>query len=476
MPEQQDKKYRSERDSMGEFQVPADAYYGANTMRAALNFPISDLRFPRSFISALALIKQSAAEVNAEFGLLDKTLADAIVQAAQEVMDGDLDDQFIVDIFQTGSGTSTNMNVNEVISNRAIELMGGVIGSRSPVHPNDHVNIGQSSNDVIPTAIHLSALLAIHDDLVPALQQLQEGLEQKSDEFMPVIKTGRTHLQDATPVRLGQEFLGYAGQVERGIERLRHAERELSEVALGGTAVGTGVNTHPEFARLVCSRLTETLGVEVRETTNHFQAQSALDNVVEASGSLKTVAVSLMKICNDIRWLGSGPRGGIGEIELPEVQPGSSIMPGKVNPVIPESVCQVAAHVIGNDAAIAVGGQSGNFEINVMMPVCAYNLLQSIDLLAAAARNLDEQCVSGLKATSVGPDMVERGLAIVTTLVPHIGYDDSAAIAKEAQATGKTVKEVAIERTNLSSEELDEILDPSGMTEPGLSAGGISVG
>lgn len=476
MPEQQDKKYRSERDSMGEFQVPADAYYGANTMRAALNFPISDLRFPRSFISALALIKQTAAEVNAELGLLDKTLADAIVQAAQEVMDGDLDDQFIVDIFQTGSGTSTNMNVNEVISNRAIELMGGVIGSRSPVHPNDHVNIGQSSNDVIPTAIHLSALLAIHDDLVPALQQLQEGLEQKSDEFMPVIKTGRTHLQDATPVRLGQEFLGYAGQVERGIERLRHAERELSEVALGGTAVGTGVNTHPEFARLVCSRLTETLGVEVRETTNHFQAQSALDNVVEASGSLKTVAVSLMKICNDIRWLGSGPRGGIGEIELPEVQPGSSIMPGKVNPVIPESVCQVAAHVIGNDAAIAVGGQSGNFEINVMMPVCAYNLLQSIDLLAAAARNLDEQCVSGLKATSVGPDMVERGLAIVTTLVPHIGYDDSAAIAKEAQATGKTVKEVAIERTNLSSEELDEILDPSGMTEPGLSAGGISVG
>ena len=293
---------------------------------------------------------------------------------------------------------------------------------------------------------------------------------------MPVIKTGRTHLQDATPVRLGQEFLGHAGQIERGIARLQHAESELAEVALGGTAVGTGVNTHPEFAAGVCSRLSEMLGVEVRETTNHFQAQSTLDNVVEASGSLKTVAVSLMKICNDIRWLGSGPRGGIGEIELPEVQPGSSIMPGKVNPVIPESVCQVAAHVIGNDAAIAVGGQSGNFEINVMMPVCAYNLLQSIDLLAAAARNLDEQCVRGLKATSTGPDMVERGLAIVTTLVPHIGYDDSAAIAKEAQATGKTVKEVAIEKTDLSSEELDEILDPSGMTEPGLSAGGVSVG
>ena len=471
-----EQKYRSERDSMGEFQVPADAYYGANTMRAVLNFPISDLRFPRSFIRALGQIKQAAAQVNEELDLLDGQLADGIVQAAQEVIDGKLDDQFVVDIFQTGSGTSTNMNVNEVISNRAIEMMGGVIGSRSPVHPNDHVNIGQSSNDVIPTAIHVSALKAIHDDLIPALEQLQEGLQQKSEEFMPVIKTGRTHLQDATPVRLGQEFLGHAGQIERGIERLRHAERELGEVALGGTAVGTGVNTHPEFSGLVCVRLSKVLGVEVRETTNHFQAQSTLDNVVEASGSLKTVAVSLMKICNDIRWLGSGPRGGIGEIELPEVQPGSSIMPGKVNPVIPESVCQVAAQVIGNDAAIAIGGQSGNFEINVMMPVCAYNLLQSIDLLAAAARNLDEQCVRGLKATSAGPDMVERGLAIVTTLVPHIGYDDSAAIAKEAQATGKTVKEVAIEKTSLSSEELDEILDPSGMTEPGLSAGGVSVG
>ena len=471
-----EQKYRIERDSMGEFQVPADAYYGANTMRAALNFPISDLRFPRSFIRALGQIKQAAAHVNAELELLDGNLAEGIVKASQEVIDGKLDDQFVVDIFQTGSGTSTNMNVNEVISNRAIEMMGGVIGSRSPVHPNDHVNIGQSSNDVIPTAIHVSALLAIHDQLIPALQQLQEGLEQKAEEFMPVIKTGRTHLQDATPVRLGQEFVGYAGQVERAIERVRHAERELSEVALGGTAVGTGVNTHSEFAGRVCERLSEILGVEVRETSNHFQAQSTLDNVVEASGSLKTVAVSLMKICNDIRWLGSGPRGGIGEIELPEVQPGSSIMPGKVNPVIPESVCQVAAQVIGNDAAVAVGGQSGNFEINVMMPVCAYNLLQSIDLLAAAARNLDEQCVRGLKATSKGPDMVEQGLAIVTTLVPHIGYDESAAIAKEAQATGKTVKEVAIEKTSLSSGELDEILDPSGMTEPGLSAGGVSVG
>lgn len=468
--------YRSERDSMGEFQVPANAYYGANTMRAVLNFPISDLRFGRSFIRALGQIKQAAAHVNADLDLLDPDLARAISAAAQEVTDGKLDDQFVVDIFQTGSGTSTNMNVNEVISNRAIEMLGGELGSRAPVHPNDHVNIGQSSNDVIPTAIHISALKAIHDDLIPAMRQLQEGLEQKADEFMPVIKTGRTHLQDATPVRLGQEFRGYAGQIDRGVARLRHAERELAEVALGGTAVGTGVNTHPQFARRVCARLSETLGIEVRETSNHFQAQSALDNVVQASGALKTIAVSLMKICNDIRWLGSGPRGGIGEIDLPEVQPGSSIMPGKVNPVIPESVCQVAAQVIGNDAAIAVGGQSGNFEINVMMPVCAYNLLQSIDLLAAAARNLDAQCVRGLKATSKGPEMVERGLAIVTTLVPHIGYDASAAIAKQAQESGKTVKQVALETTGLSPDELDEILDPSGMTEPGLSPGGVSVG
>ena len=461
---------------MGEFQVPANAYYGANTMRAVLNFPISDLRFGRSFIRALGQIKQAAAQVNADLDLLDPDLARAVSDAAQEVIDGKLDDQFVVDIFQTGSGTSTNMNVNEVISNRAIEMLGGELGSRSPVHPNDHVNIGQSSNDVIPTAIHISALKAVHDDLIPAMLQLQAALDQKADEFMPVIKTGRTHLQDATPVRLGQEFRGYAGQIERGVARLRHAERELSEVALGGTAVGTGVDTHPEFAPRVCARLSAPLGVQVREPSNHFQAPSALDNVVQASGALKTIAVSLMKICNDIRWLGSGPRGGIGEIDLPEVQPGSSIMPGKVNPVIPESVCQVAAQVIGNDAAIAVGGQSGNFEINVMMPVCAYNLLQSIDLLAAAARNLDAQCVRGLKATSKGPETVERGLAIVTTLVPRIGYDASAAIAKQAQESGKTVKEVALETTDLSPDELDEILDPSGMTEPGLSPGGVSVG
>ncbi len=466
---------RIERDSMGEFEVPSDAYYGAQTMRAVVNFPISCLRFPRSFIQALAHVKLAAAQTNAELGLLDTETSEAIAAAALEVAAGRHDAEFVVDIFQTGSGTSTNMNANEVISNRAIQILGGEIGSRSPVHPNDHVNLGQSSNDVIPTALHLSALKSIRYDLLPALGGLQAELERKSDEFSGVIKTGRTHLQDATPIWLGQEFTGYAGQIERAARRIERAADDLSEVALGGTAVGTGVNTHPEFAGRVCARLSESLGVEVRETDNHFQAQSALDAAVEASGSLKTLAVSLMKIANDIRWLGSGPRAGIGEVELPEVQPGSSIMPGKVNPVIPESVCQVAAQVIGNDAAIAVAGQSGNFEINVMMPVTAYNLLQSIDLLAAAARNLSSQCVSGLTATGRGPELVERGLAIVTTLVPHVGYDASAAIAKKAQSTGRTIREVAIEETDLSARELDEILDPTTMTEPGLS-GGVSIG
>ena len=472
---EQQAKVRTERDSMGEFTVPANAYYGAQTMRAVVNFPISSLRFPRAFIRALGQIKLAAAQVNTELGLLDRKLSDAIVQAAQEVVDGKFDDQFVVDIFQTGSGTSTNMNANEVISNRAIEILGGAVGSRSPVHPNDHVNLGQSSNDVIPTAIHVSALMAVHEELIPALEGLRAELERKAQEFMPVVKTGRTHLQDATPIRLGQEFLGYAGQIERGIRRLRHAAEELSEVALGGTAVGTGVNTHPEFAKRVCARISDMPGVSVQETDNHFQAQSSLDAVVEASGVLKTVAVSLMKISNDIRWLGSGPRAGIGEIELPAVQPGSSIMPGKVNPVIPESVCQVAAQVIGNDATIAIAGQSGNFEINVMMPVSAYNLLQSIELLASACRSLTDQCVSGLSATQRGPEMVDSGLAIATTLVPHIGYDAATAIAKEAQMKGKTIKEIAIKRTNLSEEELDRILDPSSMTEPGLSSG-VSTG
>ncbi|HLG60600.1 MAG TPA: class II fumarate hydratase [Ktedonosporobacter sp.] len=461
---------RIERDSMGEMRVPINAYYGASTQRAVLNFPISDLRFPREFIRALGQIKQAAAEANITLETVDPNIASAIIQAAQEVIDGKLDDHFVLDIFQTGSGTSTNMNANEVIANRANELLGGSRGSRK-VHPNDHVNFGQSSNDVIPTAIHLAALVSIEHNLIPALQGLQQALTQKAEEFMPIIKTGRTHLQDATPIRLGQEFLGYAGQIERGIARVRHAQQELSEVALGGTAVGTGVNTHPEFAALVCQRLARMNNVTVRETSNHFQAQSTLDNAVEASGSLNTLAVSLMKIANDIRWLGSGPRAGIGEIELPAVQPGSSIMPGKVNPVIAESVCMVCAQVMGNHTTITVGGQSGNFEINVMMPVVAYNLLQSIRLLAAVARNFTEQCIKGLKATTKGPEMVERGLAICTSLAPVIGYDAAADISKEAHKTGRTVREVARERTQLSEEELDRILNPENMTRPGLDGG-----
>lgn len=390
---------RLERDSMGEMRVPIHAYYGASTQRAVLNFPISDLRFPRAFIRAIGQIKQAAAQTNADLGTIDATVAAAIVQAAQEVIDGKLDDHFVLDIFQTGSGTSTNMNANEVIANRASELLGGSRGSRK-VHPNDHVNFGQSSNDVIPTTIHLAALVSIEQDLIPALRSLQLALEEKSREFMPVIKTGRTHLQDATPIRLGQEFLGYVGQIERGIQRVRHAQNELAEVALGGTAVGTGVNTHPEFAARVCQRLSAANGIEVRETDNHFQAQSTLDNVVEASGALNTLAVSLMKIANDIRWLGSGPRAGIGEIDLPAVQPGSSIMPGKVNPVIAESVCMICAQVMGGHTTITIAGQSGNFEINVMMPIVAYNLLHAISLLTAAARNFSEQCIKGLTATT----------------------------------------------------------------------------
>ena len=457
---------RTERDSMGTFEVPANAYYGANTMRAVVNFPISDLRFPRSFIRAIGEIKKAAAQVNAELGLLDPTLAEPIIAAADDVISGDLDDQFVVDIFQTGSGTSTNMNANEVISNRAIERLGGVLGSREPVHPNDHVNLGQSSNDVIPTAIHVAALKAVADRLIPALEHLQAALEGKSLQFMDVVKTGRTHLQDATPVRLGQEFQGHAGMVERGVRRVRAASVGLTEVALGGTAVGTGVNTHPEFAPRVCARLSGSMGIEVAESDNHFQAQSTLDGVVEMSGALRSVAVSLMKIANDVRWLGSGPRAGIGEIDLPEVQPGSSIMPGKVNPVIAESVCMAAAQVMGNDTAVMIAGQSGNFQLNVMMPVAAHNLLQSIELLAASARNFSTQCVEGLGATRKGPDMVERGLAIVTTLVPVIGYDAAAAIAKEAQSSGRTVREVAREQAALAEADLDRILDPSRMTEP----------
>ena len=462
---------RIERDSMGQMEVPADALYGASTMRAVLNFPISDLRFPRTFIRALGLIKQSAAKTNMSLGVLDESIGNAIVDAAQEVIDGKLDSHFVLDIFQTGSGTSTNTNANEVIANRASQLLGGDLGSRI-VHPNDHVNLGQSSNDVIPTAIHLAALIAIKEDLIPGMEFLRDELQAKADEFWTVIKTGRTHLQDATPVRLGQEFLGYAGQAENGVRRLRRAQDALAEVALGGTAVGTGVNTHPEFSARTCRTLSDVAGVDVRETDNHFQAQATLDGIVEASGELRTIAISLHKIANDIRFIACGPRAGLGEITVPEVQPGSSIMPGKVNPVISESVIQVAAHVVGNDAAVTLAGQGGYFELNTMMPVAAYNLLQSISLLAASANNFAEQCVKGIEATDVGPAMVEKGLMLGTALAPAIGYDAAAAIAKEAAATGQTIREVAKLRTEITEDQLSELLNPEEMTKPSLEVRG----
>lgn len=471
MSENGNPKTRTEKDSMGEMQVPVGAFYGASTQRAVLNFPISDLRYPRRFIRALGQVKLAAAETNSELGLVDREITAAIAEATRDVIDGKLDEHFVVDIFQTGSGTSTNMNANEVIAHVANAKK----KTEKKIHPNDHVNFGQSSNDVIPTATHVAAASAINDDLIPALDHLKHSLEKKSKEFWGIVKTGRTHLQDATPIRLGQEFLGYAGQIERGIARLRGALTELSEVALGGTAVGTGINTHPQFSHKACARLAHMTGLPIRETTNHFQSQSTLDNCVAASGAVKTVAVSMTKIANDIRWLGSGPRAGIGELELPAVQPGSSIMPGKVNPVICESVLMACAQVIGNDAAITVGGQSGNFEINLTMPLVAYDLLQSIAILATSAKNLATQCIDGLKATEKGPQMVERGLAICTSLAPIIGYDAAAAIAKEAAKTGKSIREVAREKTQLSEKELAVILDPALMCEPSadrVGAGG----
>ena len=459
-------EYRIEKDSMGEMQVPAGAYYGAQTQRAVLNFPISDLKFQAGFIRAMGRIKKAAAEVNMELGLLDEKIGRAIVQAATEVIEGKWDDQFVVDIFQTGSGTSTNMNTNEVIANRATELLGGQIGSKM-VHPNDHVNKGQSSNDVIPTAIHIAALEAIETKLLPALQRLHQGLDAKAKEFDPIVKIGRTHLQDATPIRLGQEFSGYASMIEHGIARVRHAAEGLAELALGGTAVGTGINMHPRFAQGVIERINRETGLNFYEAKNHFEAQGARDAIVEASGSLKTVATSFMKIANDIRWLGSGPRCGIGELLIPATQPGSSIMPGKVNPVMSESVMMVCAQVMGNDTTITICGQHGNFELNVMMPVMAYNLLQSIELLASSADNFNEKCVQGLEANRERAEgLIEQSLAMCTALAPIIGYDQAADIAKEAYASGRTVREVALEKKVLPPDELDRVLDPMSQTEP----------
>ena len=461
-------EYRLERDTMGEVKVPKSAYYGAQTQRAVENFPISGIGFPSRFIRALAIIKYAAAAVNEELGLLDPGIGDAVRRAASELMEGKLYKEFVVDIFQTGSGTSTNMNANEVIANRALELLGKARGGKD-VHPNDHVNMSQSSNDVIPTAIHVSALEAIQRDLLPALEGLCRALWEKAREFDRIVKIGRTHLADATPVRLGQEFGGYARQIQLGIGRIRQAGEGLEELALGGTAVGTGINTHPEFPARSIQKISEITGIGFRETADHFEAQAAKDAVVHVSGALKTLAVSLTKIANDIRWLGSGPRCGIGELSLPDTQPGSSIMPGKVNPVMCESVLQVAAHVIGCDATITLCGQAGNFELNVMMPIMALRLLEAITFSSAVAKAFTEKCVTGIGANEERcQELIEKSLAMVTSLAPVIGYDAAAKIAKESFTSGKTVREVARVHNVAPKESLDRILDPWRMTEPGI--------
>ena len=453
-------KYRKEKDSLGTVTVPEDAYYGASTQRAINNFPISGLRFSRSFIFSLAMIKKCAAMVNGELGLLDEKISKSIVASAQEIMEGKFDTQFPVDVFQTGSGTSTNMNMNEVIASRANETITGEKGGKIPVHPNDHVNLGQSSNDVIPSALHISALTRIKGRLVPALLRLKKSLLHKTSEMGDVKKIGRTHLQDAVPIFLGQEFSGYARQVALGIKRIEAVEDRLAELALGGTAVGNGLNTHPDLAKKVVALISKYSNLNFTEAENHFEAQGAQDAAVETSGALKTIAVSLVKICNDIRWLASGPRCGLGEISIPSVQPGSSIMPGKINPVIPEAVIQAAVQVMGNDTTIMIGGQAGNFELNVMLPVIAYNLLQSIDLLSSGADVLAEKCIDGIGANRGNcAGNIEKSLALATYLVPHIGYDRAAAIANKAHETGKTIIQVASEEESLSEKELKKIFN-----------------
>jgi fumarate hydratase class II len=459
-------QFRTEADSMGEMQVPANSYYAAQTARAVENFPISGLRFPRPFIRALGLVKMHAAATNFTLGAIAEDVSWAIQKAAQEVTDGKWDDQFVVDVFQTGSGTSTNMNANEVIANRAIEILGGRRGDKS-VHPNDHVNHGQSSNDVIPTAIHISALEEIVHRLIPSLNQLQTTLESKAREFDEILKIGRTHLQDATPMRLGQEFSGYASQVKSGIELLAQTRKPLGELALGGTAVGTGINTHPDFGRLIIEGVANETGLELSEASNHFAAQGGVDALVQTSGALKAVAVALIKIANDVRWLASGPRCGLGELKLPATQPGSSIMPGKVNPVMSEMLIQVGAQVIGNDATITFAGTFGNFELNTMLPVTAFNLLQSIELLTNATRIFTIRCIAGLEANHEKCESnVEQSLAMCTVLAPVIGYDKAANIAKIASQQGRTVREVAMELSGLEKAILDSLLDPRSQTAP----------
>ena len=459
--------HRIEKDSMGEVKVPKSAYYGAQTVRAMENFPISGIMMPIEFIRVLGKVKRAAAEVNFKLGLLDREIAEAIFAASDEVINGKMDSEFVVDIFQTGSGTSTNMNMNEVIANRASELMGGSLGQKRPVHPNDHVNKGQSSNDVIPTAIHVLLLQESEEVLIPRLRELADALGDKAAEFKGIVKIGRTHLQDATPIRLGQEFSGYESMVLDGIERIKAGYPRLSELAIGGTAVGTGINTHPSFGVMMAERISVLTGHSFVEASNHFAAQGSRDAVVEFSGALKSLAVSLIKIGNDLRWLGSGPRCGIGEISIPELQPGSSIMPGKVNPVIAESLVQVAAQVIGNDAAVTIGGLSGNFELNVMMPMILYNTLQSLQLLANGCAVFTEKCVRNIAADEERcRSFVEQSLAMCTALVPEIGYDRAAKIAQEAWKSGKTVRQVVEEQAIIPEKQVGKLLDPLSMTEP----------
>ncbi|TVP75574.1 MAG: class II fumarate hydratase [Gemmatimonadales bacterium] len=479
---------RIEKDSLGEVRVPADALYGAQTQRAVENFPISGQRFGRRMIEALGTVKAAAARANGELGNLPGDMVEAIARAAEAVAAGEHDEAFVVDIYQTGSGTSSNMNTNEVVARLAGRILaaaeaggsaggGDSAGARAPeeasaAHPNDHVNYGQSSNDVIPTAIHVAARRALEEDLVPALEELHAALVAKARDFDHVVKSGRTHLMDATPVRLGQEFAGYARQVEKGIERVRAASEELAELALGGTATGTGINTDPDFARQAIARISESTGLEFREAEDHFEAQGARDALVQAHGALNTVAASLMKIADDVRWLASGPTSGLSEISLPAVQPGSSIMPGKVNPVLSEALMMVAARVMGNQTTLTVGGSRGNFELNVMMPVMAHAFLESVEILAGGTVAFTQRCVTGIEANEErARELLERNPSIATALNLFIGYDKASEVAKRAAREGRSVRDVVIEEGLLPPEKIDEALDVRSMTEPGKPRG-----
>ena len=459
---------RIERDSMGEMEVPESALYGASTQRAVLNFPISGHRMPEGFIRGLALVKSACATANEELGHLPAEKADLIRQAAREIADGSLGKHFPVDVFQTGSGTSTNTNANEVIANRVSQLTGKPIGSKAPVHPNDDVNMGQSSNDVIPTALHVSVALAVKDELIPALTHLQEALGEKAEAWRGIVKIGRTHLMDATPLTLGQEFSGYAAQVGKSVERARRIVERLQELAIGGTAVGTGLNTHRDFAAAVCRLLAEETGVYFREADNHFEAQGGRDDAVEAAGLLNAIAASLAKVANDVRLLGSGPRSGLGELSLPPTQPGSSIMPGKVNPVISEMLVQVTSYVMGLCHAVSIGGREGHFELNVNIPLIVWALHQTVHCLSNGARVFADRCVTGIEVNEeTCRELVDRSLMLVTALNPYIGYDRAAEVAKEAFATNRTLRQVVLEKGLMDEETVDRALHPRAMTAPG---------